>query len=202
MRQLPLSNKVLRLGPGLLGVMLVSFFAAFMSTIDTHLNWGASYLVNDVYLWFIKPQAGPRETVLVAKLCVAGMMILAAVIACTAGFASSASWHEHYASWGALSGLGSKMQAFIDGAAHFVATLGIPVGTARSLIAVMVVSFALTTLDSATRLLRYNIEEIGQTIRVKPLTNRFLSTTVAVTLPFLRKGVPTFTSSPSPTIST
>jgi SSS family solute:Na+ symporter len=69
------------LGPGLLGLMLVSFFAAFMSTIDTHLNWGASYLVNDVYLRFIKPQAGPRETVLVAKLCVAVMMILAAVIA-------------------------------------------------------------------------------------------------------------------------
>ena len=105
---------------------------------------------------------------------------LAAVIACTAGFASSASWHQHYASWGASSGLGSKMQAFIDGAGRFVATLGIPVELARSLIAVMVVSFALTTLDSATRLLRYNVEEIGQTIRVKPLTNRYLSTTIAV----------------------
>jgi carbon starvation protein len=105
---------------------------------------------------------------------------LAAVIACTAGFASSASWHQHYASWGALSGLGSKMQAFIDGAARFVGALGIPVELARSLIAVMVVSFALTTLDSATRLLRYNVEEIGETIRVKPLTNRFLSTTLAV----------------------
>jgi len=69
------------LGPGLLGVMLVSFFAAFMSTIDTHLNWGASYLVNDVYRRFWRPDAGPRETVLVAKLCVAMMMILAAVVA-------------------------------------------------------------------------------------------------------------------------
>ena len=36
------------LGPGLLGLLLVSFFAAFMSTVDTHLNWGASYLVNDI----------------------------------------------------------------------------------------------------------------------------------------------------------
>lgn len=69
------------LGPGLLGVMLVSFFAAFMSTIDTHLNWGASYLINDVYRRFWRPEAGPRETVLVAKLCVALMMILAAVVA-------------------------------------------------------------------------------------------------------------------------
>ena len=105
---------------------------------------------------------------------------LAAVIACTAGFTSSESWHQHYASWGALSGLGSKMQAFIDGAARFVGALGIPVELARSLIAVMVVSFALTTLDSATRLLRYNVEEIGQSIRVKPLTDRFVSTTLAV----------------------
>jgi len=105
---------------------------------------------------------------------------LAAVIACTAGFATSASWQQHYASWGALSGLGSKMGAFIDGAGRFVAALGIPMELAQSLIAVMVVSFALTTLDSATRLLRYNIEEIGQTLNVKPLANRYLSTTLAV----------------------
>jgi len=69
------------LGPGLLGLMLVSFFAAFMSTIDTHLNWGASYLVHDVYRRFLRPQAGARETVLAAKLCVLVMMILAALIA-------------------------------------------------------------------------------------------------------------------------
>ena len=69
------------LGPGLLGIMLVSFFAAFMSTIDTHLNWGASYLINDVYLRFLRPAAGSKETVLVAKLCVALMMVLAALVA-------------------------------------------------------------------------------------------------------------------------
>ncbi len=69
------------LGPGLLGVMLVSFFAAFMSTIDTHLNWGASYLVNDIYRRFVKPGAGEKETVLVSKLCVAGLMALAVLVA-------------------------------------------------------------------------------------------------------------------------
>ena len=76
----PLLMKQL-LGPGLLGLMLVSFFAAFMSTIDTHLNWGASYLVHDVYRRFLRPRAGARETVLAAKLCVLGMMVLAALIA-------------------------------------------------------------------------------------------------------------------------
>jgi len=76
----PLVMKMV-LGPGLLGVLLVSFFAAFMSTIDTHLNWGASYLVHDLYLRFLRPGAGPRETVLVAKACVAVMMVLAVVVA-------------------------------------------------------------------------------------------------------------------------
>ena len=42
------------LGPGLKGILIVSFLAAFMSTIDTHLNWGASYLINDIYKRFFK----------------------------------------------------------------------------------------------------------------------------------------------------
>ena len=54
-----------------------------------------------------------------------------------------------------------------------------PAESARTLIAVVVVSFALTTLDSATRLLRFNIEEIGQTLRVRAFDNRLLSSTVA-----------------------
>ena len=107
---------------------------------------------------------------------------LAAVLACTAGFASSSAWEEHYRSWGAGAGLGSKMSAFIDGAAHFVSGIGMPVETAKTLIAVMVVSFALTTLDSATRLLRYNIEEIGQTLHSKPLGNRYFSSTLSVAM--------------------
>lgn len=69
------------LGPGLLGLLLVSFFAAFMSTIDTHLNWGASYLINDIYRRFMRPDASEKETVLAAKLCVLVMMIFAVIVA-------------------------------------------------------------------------------------------------------------------------
>ncbi len=69
------------LGPGLLGLLLVSFFAAFMSTIDTHLNWGASYLVNDIYRRFLKPDATEKQLVVVAKLCVLAMMVCAVVVA-------------------------------------------------------------------------------------------------------------------------
>jgi carbon starvation protein len=105
---------------------------------------------------------------------------LSAVLACTAGFMSREAWQHHYGSWGALSDLSSKMDAFIGGAGRFVSELGIPAEQARTLIAVMVVSFALTTLDSATRLLRYNVEEIGQSLRFRPLSNRYLSTSLAV----------------------
>jgi carbon starvation protein len=105
---------------------------------------------------------------------------LAAVLACTAGFVSPAAWKNHYADWASIQGLGSSMSAFIEGATRFVTVVGLPEQTARTLIAVVVVSFALTTLDSATRLLRYNIEEIATSLRFSPLQNRYLSSTLAV----------------------
>lgn len=49
------------------GLLLSAFAAAYMSTISTHLNWGASYLVNDVYLRFFRPGAGEREQVVVGR---------------------------------------------------------------------------------------------------------------------------------------
>jgi len=49
------------------GIMLAGFFAAYMSTIATQLNWGASYLVNDIYKRFLKPDAGEKELVSVAR---------------------------------------------------------------------------------------------------------------------------------------
>ena len=69
------------LGPGLLGLLLVSFFAAFMSTIDTHLNWGASYLINDIYRRFLRPEATEKESVFAAKICVFLMMVFAVMVA-------------------------------------------------------------------------------------------------------------------------
>ena len=69
------------LGPGLKGILIVSFLAAFMSTIDTHLNWGASYLVNDIYKRFYKPSATESHYVLVGKIFTVVLMILAAFTA-------------------------------------------------------------------------------------------------------------------------
>lgn len=55
------------LPPGLTGLMLAAFAAAYMSTIGTHLNWGASYVVNDVYVRFVNPDADERQTVRVSR---------------------------------------------------------------------------------------------------------------------------------------
>ena len=104
---------------------------------------------------------------------------LTAVLACTAGFASRGEWQKYYHSWDEANLLGAKIGAFIEGSTRFVSGLGLPQDLARTFIAVVVVSFALTTLDSATRLLRFNIEEIGQTLRIRAFGNRVLSSTVA-----------------------
>ena len=108
-----------------------------------------------------------------------GLLAMAVVLACTSGV-SRAEWSDHYSSWKAASGLAAKMEAFIVGAGNFISQLGIPTEFARSLIVVMAVGFAMTTLDSGTRLLRYNLEELGESIRVKPLRNRFIAALVAV----------------------
>ena len=105
---------------------------------------------------------------------------LMAVLACTAGFISREDWLGHYGSWQSAEGLGNNIAAFIGGTSHFLSALGIPVELGRTFVAVIVVSFALTTLDSATRLLRYNISEIGETLRVPALGNRYLASVLAV----------------------
>lgn len=53
---------------GLRGLLLVAFLAAYMSTISTQLNWGASYLVNDLYKRFISPKSTDKQQVMVSRL--------------------------------------------------------------------------------------------------------------------------------------
>jgi Na+/proline symporter len=64
---------------GLLGLVVTSLIAAYMSTISTHLNWGSSYVVNDFYKRFVKTEAGEKELVLVGRLSTAALMVLACV---------------------------------------------------------------------------------------------------------------------------
>lgn len=66
---------------GLLGIVITSLIAAFMSTISTHLNWGSSYVVNDFYVRFIKPNASDKSQVAVGRFSTVVMMICAAGLA-------------------------------------------------------------------------------------------------------------------------
>ena len=107
---------------------------------------------------------------------------LMAVLACTAGFRSLEAWSQHYASWTSANSLSDKMRAFIDGSALFVSHLGVPIELAQAFIALVAVSFALTSLDSGTRLLRYNIEEIAHSVGLPRIGQRYVAATIAVAL--------------------
>ena len=69
------------LGPGLKGLLFVTFLAAFMSTLSTQLNWGASYLMNDIYRRFIKTDASESHYILIARLCTLMLAVLAGYFA-------------------------------------------------------------------------------------------------------------------------
>lgn len=74
-----------KLPVGLLGLVTTSLIAAYMSTISTHLNWGSSYLVNDVWLRFIRPTASDKEAVLVGRLATVLLMVMVGVLALQLG---------------------------------------------------------------------------------------------------------------------
>ncbi|HOB75934.1 MAG TPA: carbon starvation protein A [Phycisphaerae bacterium] len=116
-----------------------------------------------------------------------GLLAVLVILACVAGL-SREEYTQQYSHWGGLGG--RALGAFLTGSGNvvaqpFIALLGSAsaetiITFCRNLIAVVVVSFAMTTLDSATRLLRYNVEEIARLARFKPLQNRYLSSFVAV----------------------
>ncbi len=66
---------------GLLGLVLASLAAAYMSTISTHLNWGSSYIVNDFYKRFIDPNADDRKLVAVGRVSTLLLLILSGLFA-------------------------------------------------------------------------------------------------------------------------
>ena len=68
------------LPPGILGVMVAGLLAAYVSTISTHLNWGTSYLVHDLYRRFLKPDATERHYVMAGRLVTAALMIAAGLL--------------------------------------------------------------------------------------------------------------------------
>lgn len=95
-----------------------------------------------------------------------------------------AAWAEQYdigKGWAAFS-LANTVGAFVNGGGNFLSSIGIPLKLGISVIAVLVACFAATTLDSATRLQRYVIQELAVSLKVTPLTNKYAATGFAVIL--------------------
>lgn len=73
-----LIKKVLPIG--LIGLAISSLMAAFMSTVSTHINWGASYITNDFYYRYFNPKASDKQLTLVSRLSTVGIAIVAIFI--------------------------------------------------------------------------------------------------------------------------
>ena len=108
-----------------------------------------------------------------------GALAIVAIIAVTAGF-SMTEWQSSYAnaeSFGAVGGI----SAFVEGGARIAANgLGMPIGFAQTLLAVMAVLFAGTTMDAGVRLQRYIVQEWGAIYSIPPLQNGYVATGIAV----------------------
>ncbi|WP_167605270.1 carbon starvation protein A [Maribellus sediminis] len=107
----------------------------------------------------------------------------------------SDAFYAHYSSWASASGLAAKLEAFIIGSANLLESIGVPKEFGAAVIAVFIVSFANTTLDSAARIQRLSLQEIFKdksgTVK-KPFDNRYFATAVvvflAMVLTFLQPG--------------
>lgn len=114
-----------------------------------------------------------------------GALAVIVIIACTAGLGTTAAWTARYADWAKASGLGANLSAFVDGASSFLIAYGISKTFAATILGVFIVSFAATTLDSATRIQRYIVTELADHFRIPFLTKRHAATGLAIASAFL-----------------
>ena len=109
---------------------------------------------------------------------VAGVSLVGACTLPGQGEVSDLSWGVYYDTW-AHAGA-NKATAFVLGGGAFLEAIGLPTGLARTLMAVLVISFAATSLDTATRIQRLILAELGRATKIKPLENRYIATFLAL----------------------
>jgi carbon starvation protein len=120
-----------------------------------------------------------------------GSLALASVLAAVAGIAlvgqcdlpgqgnvADLSWASYYDTWS--NAAQNKATAFVMGGAEFLRSIGVGDNYAITMMAVLVVSFAATTLDTATRIQRFVITELGGALEIPSLTNRYVATVLAL----------------------
>jgi carbon starvation protein len=107
-----------------------------------------------------------------------GALALITIVAVVTYFSTTGEFLDHYHSFEAAGATG--LNVFVEGAAVLATALLIPLEAAQTIIAVIVISFAATTLDTSVRLMRYILNELGAEYKVKPLTSLHISTMIAV----------------------
>jgi|TARA_B100000959_G_scaffold266633_1_gene309269 carbon starvation protein len=135
--------------------------------------------VNDIRLIGYGGMLGEGTLALASMIAaVAGISLVAACTLPSQGQVENLSWAVYYDSWAHASG--NKASAFVLGGGALIQELGVPAELAKTLMAVLVISFAATTLDTATRIQRFVLSELGSAVNIKLLTNRYVATAVAV----------------------
>jgi carbon starvation protein len=109
---------------------------------------------------------------------VAGIGLVAACALPGQGPVEDLSWGVYYDTWDHAGA--NKAAAFVLGGGAFLQEIGFSSTVAQTLMAVLVISFASTTLDTATRIERFIITELGSALKLKPLTNPYIATIFAV----------------------
>lgn len=150
-----------------------------------------------------------------------GFLAIVVIMACVAGLGLGAPqmiagkatdtllygteiFENRYSSWAGTSGLAAKVGAFVDGSANFLVGLGISTAFAKALMGVFVASFAATTLDTACRLQRYVVQELGSQMATRPrlrrpaslLQNRYGATAMLVAVALAMAALPAKPAAP------
>jgi carbon starvation protein len=101
-----------------------------------------------------------------------------AVLATMAVAAGLPDWGTHYHSWNA-SGI-VAISNFVVGAGRFLEALGLHLGWAQAVVALLAIAFAATSMDTGARIQRLVVMELGGALKIKPLRNRYVATVLAV----------------------
>ena len=109
---------------------------------------------------------------------VAGISLVTQTNLPTVGPVSDLSWSVYYDTWAHASG--NKASAFVLGGGALLTSIGLSEPLANTLMAVLVISFAATTLDTATRIQRFILNEFGKATKLKILSNRYIATLIAI----------------------
>jgi carbon starvation protein len=124
------------------------------------------------------------------SMLIEGLLAVFVIIACGAGIAYGAdadinAFSHHYGSWAAAKGLNAKLGAFINGSSNMMTSFGLPLEVGKTLMGVFIVSFAATTLDSATRIQRYIIAEMATMCKMPLFAHKHPATCIAVGSAFI-----------------